>query len=54
MTQMAVANYESESTVRNVWKAVKKAISKFIDTRLVFFQYPTGMMVDPRQQKIWH
>ena len=31
----------------------KKAISKFINHSLVFFQYPTGMCVDPRQQQIW-
>ncbi len=32
----------------------KKAISKFINTYLVFFQMPTGMYVDPEQQKqIW-
>lgn len=31
----------------------KKAISKFISTRLVFFQYPTGMVVNPEQQQIW-
>ncbi len=31
----------------------KKAISKFIDTYLVFFQMPTGMVVNPEQQQIW-
>lgn len=31
----------------------KKAISKFIDTYLVFFQMPTGMIVNPDQQQIW-
>ena len=31
----------------------KKAISKFIDTYLVFFQMPTGMVVNPEQQRIW-
>ena len=31
----------------------KKAISKFIDTYLVFFQMPTGMIVNPEQQQIW-
>lgn len=32
----------------------KKAISKFIDTYLVFFQMPTGMVVTPeQQQQIW-
>ena len=31
----------------------KKAISKFIDTYLVFFQMPTGMVVNPEQPQIW-
>lgn len=32
----------------------KKAISKFIDTYLVFFQMPTGMVVNPeQQQQMW-
>ena len=31
----------------------KKAISEFIDTYLVFFQMPTGMVVNPEQQQIW-
>ena len=31
----------------------KKAVSKFINTYLTFFQMPTGMCVDPAQQQIW-
>ena len=31
----------------------KKAISKFIDTYLVFFQMPTGMVVPTEQQQMW-
>ncbi len=37
----------------NINPVCKKAISKFIDTYLVFFQMPTGMVVNPEQQQIW-
>jgi hypothetical protein len=55
---MTVAQYESVATTKFNKKAFtakcKKAISKFINNNLVFFQYPTGMCVDPNQQQIWH
>lgn len=48
-TPMAMAMYEVESFAAKF----KKATSKFISTRLVFFQMPTGMFVSPDQQQIW-
>ena len=46
---MAMAMYEVESFAAKF----KKATSKFISTRLVFFQMPTGMFVNPDQQQMW-
>ena len=58
VTPMTVAQYESVATTKFNKKAFttkcRKAISKFINNNLVFFQYPTGMCVDPKQQQIWH
>ena len=51
-TPMTIAQYEHDHA--DVIAKCKKAISKFINTYLVFFQMPTGMYVDPEQQKkIW-
>ena len=51
-TPMTIAQYEHNHA--DFAKKYKKAISKFINTYLVFFQMPTGMYVNPEQQKqIW-
>ena len=51
-TPMTIAQYEHDHV--DVVAKCKKAISKFINTYLVFFQMPTGMYVDPEQRKkIW-
>ena len=59
VTPMTVAPFESTTMTEKMMQhkafltKFKKAISKFINHNLVFFQYPTGMCVDPTQQQIW-
>ena len=58
VTPMTVAQYESVATTKFNKKAFttkcKKATSKFINNYMAFFQYSTGMYVDPKRQQIWH
>ena len=61
VTPMTVTSFESVTMTEKVMEQhktfttkCKKAISKFINNNLVFFQYSTGMCVDPKQQQIWH
>lgn len=49
LSPISVVEYKKEAMASKVMKA----ISKFIDKYLVFFQYVSPMYVDPEKQQIW-